>query len=655
MCGIAGFLDPAHRTRDPLHVLRSMGDAIAHRGPDGRAEWFDPSSGIGLAHRRLAIIDLSEAGAQPMRSHCGRFVITLNGEIYNFEALRGELEREGNAPAWRGYSDTEVLLACISAWGVERTLKKCNGMFAFALWDVPNRELILARDRFGEKPLYYGWRGGTLLFASELKALNRYPERSREIDTTALGLLLQFNYIPAPYCIWKGLKKLLPGTWARFRARESDVEEAGEAQRYWSAIECALDAAQQRMPVSDVEAVDLVDKALREAVGIRMRADVPLGAFLSGGVDSSAVVAAMQAQSARPVQTYSISYADPLYNEGDYAGAVARHLGTTHADLRVEPSQARAVIPLLPRMYDEPFADASQIPTFLVAQLARTGVTVSLSGDGGDELFGGYNRHVWGPRLWRRLRGTPQWLRSGMARGLHAIPPKTWNRFLGTAGFLWPALRSVHAPGYKLHKFAGICDAFDEAELYQRMISFWSDPAIAVTGFDRRNVPAVHREAWPKGMGFSESMMLQDAVSYLPDDILAKVDRASMAVALEARVPFLDPALFELAWRLPQHLRVRGDTGKWVLRQVLGRYVPRELIDRPKMGFGIPVGQWLRSELREWAEDLLSESALRRSGMLDPGPIRRIWAEHLSGSLDWEYHLWSVLMFQAWLKDGSGA
>lgn len=652
MCGFAGFFDPAARTRDPVHALQRMGRAILHRGPDGSGEWFDPEVGVGLAHRRLSIIDLSNAGAQPMRSVCSRFVIVLNGEIYNFDLLRQELEASGHAPQWRGYSDTEVLLACIAAWGVGRTLIKCNGMFAFALWDGRNRELTLARDRFGEKPLYFGSRDGLLLFGSELKALNTFPGFTQRIDPAALALLLRFNYIPAPYCIWQDIHKLLPGTWVRFRARADAVEEVAR-RTYWSAADVGQSASRQRLDVTDTEAIDIVDGALRAAVGMRMRADVPMGAFLSGGIDSSVVVAAMQSQCMQPVQTFSISYRHSLYNEGGYARGVAEHLGTTHTELCVEPAQARDVIPMLPHIYDEPFADSSQIPTFLVSRLARSKVTVALSGDGGDELFGGYNRHVWAPKVWRRLRWMPRTARSAMSRGIRAMAPAKWDRILGTLARGVPVVGRVHAPGYKLHKFAGICDASDPIELYQRIISFWPDRdnPVAKSGFE--GVPVLDRNAWPRDVTFSEAMMLRDTETYLPDDILVKVDRASMAVSLEARVPFLDPHLFELAWRLPSGIRVRGTSGKWVLRNVLSRYVPRQLFDRPKMGFGVPVGDWIRNELRDWAEDLLSEAALRRSGLLDPLPIRLLWKDHVGGSSDWEYHLWSILMFQSWLKDGT--
>ena len=628
-----------------------MGNAIAHRGPDSNGEWFDRSSGIGLAHRRLSIIDLSTEGHQPMHSACGRFVIAFNGEIYNFRTLRNELESELRTTSWRGHSDTEVFLACISHWGVERALKKSNGMFAFALWDKRERSLILARDRFGEKPLYYGWADGIFLFGSELKAIKQCSQPGFDVDPDALGLLLQFNYIPAPYCIWQGLQKLQPGTSIRITESANGETRASEPQPYWSPIEAGLAGAAARRPIADKDAIDTVESALLDAVAMRMHADVPLGAFLSGGIDSSAVVAAMQAQNTQPVKTYSIAYADPEFDEGVHAQAVARHLGTSHTELRVDPSSAQSVIPLLPSIYDEPFADVSQIPTYLVSQLARSEVTVALSGDGGDELFGGYNRHSWGPKLWRRCGHVPLRARRWMAGAIQAVSPAAWDQVARCAGGIIPSLGSVRMPGFKLHKFANAFSARNSAEMYQRLVSFWSEPGTLVAGFGSPRPLMLNPDAWPTQLGLAEQMMIMDAATYLPDDILVKVDRASMAVSLEARVPFLDPNLFDVAWRLSPNQRIRNGQGKWALRQVLHKYVPRELIDRPKMGFGIPIGQWLRSELREWAESLLSIDSLNRSGLLDPQPIRRLWREHLTGKRDLEYHLWSVLMFQAWLQN----
>lgn len=647
MCGIAGFFDPTFKLRRQEELLREMGEGVAHRGPDANGEWYDPVAGLGLAHRRLSIIDLSGAGSQPMKSHCGRYVMVFNGEIYNFESLRRELELKKAAPAWRGHSDTEVLIECISEWGVEQTLRQCNGMFAFALWDREKHELVLARDRFGEKPLYYSLRGSLLYFGSELRAIDRLPGATREMDPEAVGLLFRFGCIPAPRSIWKGVHKLPPSTWIRFRFERGSLTGDGPDQ-YWSATECAVGHMRERLEMPDEAVVDSLDAAMRHAVRLRMRSDVPLGAFLSGGIDSSIVVAAMQVQSTQPINTYSISYGDPGYDEGPYAKAVAGWLGTRHTELRVDPSMAVDVVPELPRIYDEPFADVSQIPTYLVSRLARTEVAVALSGDGGDEIFGGYTRYLWAPRLWRAMSVTPRWVRSLVGGGVRWIPRGSWDRAVGVVNSLLPFVPRFTTPGYKLHRFADICSVRDELELYQRLISLGQNLQCAV----RRSAGVgVSGTSWPEGVPFREAMMLQDTITYLSDDVLTKVDRASMSVGLEVRAPFLDPDLFGLAWTLPDGGRFREGVGKWVLRGVLARYIPKQLIDRPKMGFAVPFGGWLRNELREWAEDLLSDHALRQSDLLEVEPIRQMWKEHVAGKNDNEYSLWPVLTFQSWVRD----
>jgi asparagine synthase (glutamine-hydrolysing) len=614
---------------------------------------------MALAHARLSILDLSSAGHQPMMSACDRYAVVFNGEIYNHLDLRAGLKKAVSSPdpysasgrsepSWRGHSDTETLLACFSAWGIEKTLKATVGMFALALWDRQERKLFLARDRLGEKPLYYGYVAGSFAFASELKALKGLPGFSGELDRNALSLLVRHNGIPAPHCIYRGLAKLPPGTWLELTADDIGQRAMPVPRPYWSALEAALSGAQNPLTFeSDTHAVTALESELSRAVAGQMLADVPLGAFLSGGVDSSTVVALMQAQSSRPVKSFSIGFREDGYNEAVHAGAVARHLGTEHTELYVSPQDALAVIPKLPAIFDEPFSDSSQIPTYLVAQLARERVTVALSGDGGDELFGGYARYFLAARLWGKIERMPIGIRKAAARTIFALSPQTWDKFYRLVAPFLPKTRRWPAPGDKLHKGAALLDAGHGMGMYRGLVSHW-EPNEVVLGSAE---PETSLSGQPPGLpSLTEQMMLLDAVSYLPDDILVKVDRAAMAVSLETRVPPIDHRIYEFAWRLPLHYKVRGGTGKWLLRQVLYKHVPPELVDRPKMGFGVPIGSWLRGPLREWAEELLGEARLRREGYFNPEPIRRKWREHLSGQRNWQYHLWDVLMFQAWLE-----
>ena len=643
MCGLTGFL-----WRDPLPepdvVIRGMADTLVHRGPDDAGVWIDREAGVALAHRRLSILDLSPAGHQPMMSASGRYVIAYNGEVYNYTDLRLELETTDAAPVWRGHSDTEALLAGFEAWGIEETIRRATGMFAFALWDRHNATLTLGRDRLGEKPLYYGWQGNAFLFASELKAIEAHPAFSRQVDRGAVALLMRRNAIPAPYSIWQGIRKLLPGSLVSISRRKSDVTPV----RYWDARKIVATGLMQPFEGTPIEAVGMLEALLSASVRRQMVADVPLGAFLSGGIDSSTVVALMQSQSSRPVRTFSIGFHEADYDEAKHAAAVAKHLGTEHTELYVTPRQAIDVIPRLAELYCEPFADASQIPTFLVSQLARQHVTVSLSGDGGDELFGGYSHYVLGPRLWGGLSRIPARLRAWSSRGITVFSPAIWNRLLKPIGLL--RRRSAWNPGDRLHKGAAVMAARSSAELYRLLASHWDTPASLVLNAHEPPTVLTSPELQSDMGDFVHQMMAMDLVTYLPDDILVKVDRAAMGVSLETRVPFLDHQLVEFAWRLPLEYKLREGVGKWPLRQVLHRHVPRELVERPKMGFSVPIDSWLRGPLRDWAESLLSEERIQREGFFNPALIRQKWNEHLSGQRQWQYQLWNVLMFQAWLE-----
>jgi asparagine synthase (glutamine-hydrolysing) len=627
-------------------IATDMAARIGHRGPDDSGVWADPATGIALGHRRLAIIDLSQEGHQPMRSVDGRCLLVFNGEIYNHRAIREEINRTGAAPDWRGHSDTEVMLAAFDAWGFEAALTKFVGMFAFALWDREARALFLARDRMGEKPLYYGWQDGAFLFGSELKALKAHPKFRGEIDRDAVALVLRHNYIPAPYSIYKGIRKLPPGTYLKVSLAEKRCEPIS----YWSLHDVAEQGKTDPFTGTDTQAVSALEAKLTEAVGLQMVSDVPLGAFLSGGVDSSTVVALMQAQSGRPVKTFTIGFNEEGYNEAEHAKVVARHLGTDHTELYVTPEQALSVIPRLPALYDEPFADPSQIPTFLVSQLARQHVTVSLSGDAGDELFGGYTRYFWASSIWRLLGRMPAPLRKGAGWGLGALSPRLLNSVYAPMSRVLPRPLAVGRLGDKVSRLADLLRANGPEEIYRDLLSHCRDPARIAIGSDEPMTVLMDRKGWPAGQCFEERMMYLDAMSYLPDDILVKVDRAAMGVSLETRVPFLDHRVVQLAFQLGLPMKMRQGHGKWILRQVLYKHVPKELIERPKMGFGVPIDSWLRGPLREWSEALLDESRLKREGFFDPRPIREKWREHLSGQRDWHYFLWNVLMFQAWLE-----
>lgn len=645
MCGITGFWDlTGSSSHDELiSVVSEMRDIMRHRGPDDSGEWVDQESGIALGFRRLAILDLSPTGHQPMLSADERYVMIFNGEVYNYAELRSELDSVGRE--FRGTSDTEVMLAGILQWGLEKAVTRFNGMFAIALWDRRDRKLHLIRDRIGVKPLYYGWCGKTLVFGSELKSLTAHPAFKPEIDRESLTLYLRYGYVPAPHSIYQGVKKLEPGTILTFE--EGKRQTDGSRIRYWSARETIERGAQNPFQGDDLDAVSELDGLLRASVRDRMIADVPLGAFLSGGIDSSTIVAMMQAQSTRPVKTFTIGFQEAGYNESEYAKEVALHLKADHTELYVSPRDAMDVIPQIPSMFDEPIGDSSQIPTYLVSKLARQSVTVSLSGDGGDELFGGYSRYLNSLNVWGIVGRIPMPVR------------KTAGAIFDQASKLdWQRITSHGRLATRLYHLAEISRMKSADELYWRFSSNWDQPGQVV--IDGREPPALHMAPENSKLlpEFAQRMMYLDFNTYLPDDILVKLDRASMAASLEGRVPFLDDhRVVEFVWRLPLHMKIRSGKGKWILRQVLYQYVPQRMVERPKMGFGVPIDSWLRGPLREWAENLLDENRLRMEGYLNPEPIRKRWTEHLQKQKDWHYPLWYALMFQDWLshnaKNGS--
>jgi len=656
MCGLIGFSHQSGgRIDDATASANAMARAITHRGPDSEGVWCEEGEPLVLGHRRLSILDLSPAGNQPMQSICGRYVIAFNGEIYNHLVLRSQLEEDHRNLSWRGHSDTETLLAGFAAWGIERTLKATVGMFAIALWDKQDQVLTLARDRMGEKPLYWGWCDDVLLFGSELKALKAHPAFNAGVDRGALALLLRHCYIPAPFSIYQGIQKLMPGHYLRIPLQDDVAQSKGaQPEAYWQLKQVVEEGLANPFTGSADAAVDILESRLSASIGEQMFSDVPLGAFLSGGIDSSTVVALMQAQSKQPVRTFTIGFDQAGYNEATHAKAVAEHLGTHHTELYVRSEDALAVIPKLPAMFCEPFGDSSQIPTFLVSQMAREHVTVALSGDGGDELFGGYNRYLAARKVWGPVQRLPVFARHAGASLLRSLSPATWDKLFDWARPVLPSRLRLSIPGEKARKLADVLALSDGHEFYRQLTSHWTDPASLVIGATEPQTLITNPAAWPQTDSLEHAMMAMDAQTYMADDILTKVDRAAMANSLETRVPMLDHRVVELAWRMPLNLKIREGQGKWFLRQVLYKHVPRELIERPKMGFGIPLDTWLRGPLREWAEALLDESRLRSEGYFHPAPIRTMWAEHLSGKKNWQYHLWSVLMFQAWLEAQDG-
>lgn len=645
MCGITGFFSRKMSIDEMNKVIDRMTGTIVHRGPDDQGVWIDEKIGVALGHRRLSILDLSPEGHQPMVSVSGRFVIVFNGEIYNYKDLRNKLGHEGFR--FRGNSDTEVMLAAIELWGVEYAVQQFVGMFAFALLDLKERLLYLVRDRLGEKPLYYGWMGETFLFGSELKSLRAHPSFTANINRDALTLFLRHNYIPAPYSIYHDIKKLSPGMILRLNI----TDQTQKLNQYWSLRNKVEEGASDLFLGSEKEAVDELEQLLRNAVSHQMVADVPVGAFLSGGIDSTAVVALMQAQSSLPVRTFTIGFNEADYNEAEHAKAIAKYLGTSHTELYVTPQQAMSVIPNLPTLYDEPFSDSSQIPTYLVSELARKHVTVSLSGDGGDELFGGYNRYFSAQKIWNKISWMSPKGRKILSETIRTVSIETWNKRFGWLSNVLSSSGRVGTAGDKLYKLAEILSSQNPSMFYHQFVSHWKTPEQIVIGAKEPDTIFTDSSQWTSLNNFEQHMMFMDMASYLPDDILVKVDRAAMGVSLETRIPMLDYRLVEFAWRLPMSMKIRNGQGKWLLRQVLYQYVPKELIERPKMGFGVPIDSWLRGPLREWAEDLLDEKRLREEGFFQSEPILEKWKEHQTGRRNWQYYLWDVLMFQAWLRN----
>ncbi len=657
MCGLTGLLCPK-TDKDIKSYLSKMTSSLVHRGPDDEGIWTEES--IGMGHRRLSIIDLSSSGKQPMNSNCGRFVLTFNGEIYNHLDLRVELEKQGHSTNWRGYSDTETLIEAIAHWGLDDALCRTRGMFALAIWDKKQRNLSLARDRIGEKPLYWGWAESDLIFGSELKSLRAHPNCQNGICIDALSQYLRYMYVPSPLSIYEGIFKLEPGTILtvedipllsppRKPIRPGERYGGISIRRYWN-LKTQVETAAKNKIKEDNDAIISLEKTLKEAVESQMISDVPLGAFLSGGVDSSTLVALMQSLKNENVKTFTIGFNEYNYDESNHAEAVANHLGTEHNKLLVTDADARDVIPDLPQLYDEPFADSSQIPTYLICRSARKKVTVAISGDGGDELFGGYNRYVYGPKIWRNISNIPTPLKKLMSFSTQKIPQEVWDRFGDIYNKFRPGSKGISNFGYKVHRLGKKLinsDNFDE--LYINMISNFIEPNKLI----KKDIyePTSQLQDRLSELGIQDptmKMMFQDMRTYLPDDILCKVDRASMGTSLETRSPFLDPDVISLSMRLPMHMKIRDSEGKWALRQVLYKYVPKDIIDRPKEGFAIPVGLWLRGPLREWVEDLLSNNNLAKDGMFNSDVILKAWKEHLSGKNDWTNLLWTILMFQSW-------
>ena len=638
MCGIAGYLG---EVKHPIDCLTKMADAISHRGPDNMGVWSDHNPSIGFAHSRLSILDLSSAGNQPMHSSSGNYVIIFNGEIYNHKSLRSELELI-NQRNWLGHSDTETLLAAIEEWGLKKTLVKAKGMFAIALWDKSSNKLSLACDRIGEKPLYYGWVNDQFVFSSELKSIKVFPEFNNSIDRNSLALFLRFNSIPAPYSIYKDIFKLEPGQIVEINSQSRKLEK----YKFWSLEEVYKNGSENKFRGSSVQAINQLENILSEAVSSQMQSDVPLGAFLSGGIDSSTIVALMQSYSNSQVNTFTIGFNSKEFDESKHAEMVANHLGTNHFNKFVTEKDALDVIPNLPDIYDEPFADSSQIPTYLVSKFAKEKVTVALSGDAGDELFGGYNRYIFSQKMFKNISKTPDSIKKLMSKIMFSLSEENWNFILGRL------MRNRYSNiGHKIHKTANIVSSKSIRDLHFKLISQIQNPSDWLKDSNEYKSVFNDNEDRFKEQDSVEIMMAYDLISYLPTDILTKVDRAAMSVSLETRVPFLDPDVIQFSASIPMEFKIRNGVTKWLLREVLYKHVPKDLIERPKMGFAVPLAEWLRGPLKDWAESLLDEKRLHQEGFFNVEFVRDKWSEHISGRRNWSHQLWNVLMFQAWLEN----
>ena len=648
MCGISGFISKDYmHSESYIKILNNFNTALSHRGPDASDIWYDEQNRIGMAHRRLSILDLTDAGSQPMISEDGNYVLVFNGEIYNHLEIRKKLSKS----SYKSHSDTETILHAFQEWGLEKTLKNTVGMFALALWDRNTKALYLARDRFGEKPLYYGFTNDNFVFSSELKAIKKFPGFNSEINRQSLSLFFKYSYIPTPYSIYRGINKLPPGTFIK-------IENYGDINKsninlnpvfYWNFKKIIENAQKNLYNISDNEAIDLIENQLNKTISNQMISDVPLGAFLSGGIDSSLIVALMQKQSNKTIQTFTIGFNENNFNEATYAKDVAKHLNTDHTELYVTSKDALSVIPLLSNIYDEPFADSSQIPTYLVSKLTQSHVTVSLSGDGGDEVFGGYNRYIFANNIWDNLKPCPNFLRFGIKNILTSISPTKYdnlNKFLKLLGH-----SSINNLGDKIYKFAELLNVNNEFDVYLNLVSQWTNTNDLILNSSEPLTTITNFNSWPKLDNYTHWMMAIDTLTYLPDDILTKVDRAGMATSLETRIPFLDHNLVEMAWRLPLNMKIRNGQSKWILRQILDKYVPNELIDRPKMGFGVPIDLWLRGPLKEWGSELLNYTRLKNEGFFNPDIVINKWNEHQSGKRNWQHQIWSLLMFQNWLDN----